>query len=397
MQIGIPGTSGATTDVMGDINFYSRNGTGAVVSRSLIRSGLDGATNSNSFTFFTMNAGTLAERFKIASTGAATFNTTATTAITMQSSASASGLRLKNNGGTASDWIIQSDGGVAATAAFRIYSVTADAYRMAILGNGNLGIGATTAPSRLSVYWDRSTAFAGSGIYDTQVYNASNHGGTITFGGTYNSGGSITEWSGIGGNKENTTDGDFSGTLVFYTRPNGSGMTERVRITSDGNQINYGNIFLNQTSVATINANATSIGINGIYYMNRGSGSGLSHVILGNGGNVIGGISSNTTNAQFNTSSDYRLKEDLKDFNALNILLNIKLYDFAWKLNNSRMYGVMAHELKEVLPYAVVGEKDEIDEDGNIKSQGVDYSLLTPILAKAIQELEARIKQLENK
>jgi hypothetical protein len=181
-----------------------------------------------------------------------------------------------------------------------------------------------------------------------------------------------------------------SNDILFRT-----GTVERMRITSDGNQINYCNIFLNQTSVATVNANATSIGINGIYYMNRGSGSGLSHVILGNGGNVIGSISSNTTNAQFNTSSDYRLKKDLKDFNALDVLLNMKLYDFAWKLNDSRMYGVMAHELKEILPYAVIGEKDELDENNNIKSQGVDYSLLTPILAKAIQEQQCTINTLK--
>ena len=75
MQIGIPGTSAATADVMGDINFFSRNGTGAVVSRSLIRSGLDGAINNNYFSFFTMNAGTLAERLKIASNGTANFDT----------------------------------------------------------------------------------------------------------------------------------------------------------------------------------------------------------------------------------------------------------------------------------------------------------------------------------
>jgi hypothetical protein len=168
-------------------------------------------------------------------------------------------------------------------------------------------------------------------------------------------------------------------------------------LTTAADTILSGNLFLNLTSVTTANSNSTSIGINGIYYMNRGSGAGLSHVILGNGGNVIGGITSNTTNAQFNTSSDYRLKEDLKDFNALNILSNIKLYDFAWKLNNSRMYGVLAHELKETLPYAVVGEKDELNEDGNIKSQGVDYSLLTPILAKAIQELSTKLDQANTK
>jgi hypothetical protein len=100
-------------------------------------------------TIVLQNNGTTA--LTIASTGAATFNTSATTAITMESSASASGLRLKNNGGTASDWIIQSDGGVAATAAFRIYSVTADAYRMSILGNGNVGIGTSSPLSLLQV------------------------------------------------------------------------------------------------------------------------------------------------------------------------------------------------------------------------------------------------------
>ena len=69
----------------------------------------------------------------------------------------------------------------------------------------------------------------------------------------------------------------------------------------------------------------------------------------------------------------------------------IPVYDFKWKTNESRSYGVMAHELQEVLPDAVVGEKDAEE------MQGVDYSKLTPILLKAIQELEARVKELENK
>ena len=61
------------------------------------------------------------------------------------------------------------------------------------------------------------------------------------------------------------------------------------------------------------------------------------------------------------------------------------------------MDGVLAHELQEVVPYAVTGEKDEVDNKGNIKIQNVDYSKLTPILIKAIQELTERIKTLENK
>ena len=55
------------------------------------------------------------------------------------------------------------------------------------------------------------------------------------------------------------------------------------------------------------------------------------------------------------------------------------------------MYGVIAHEIQEVLPYIVFGEKDAEN------MQSVDYSKLTPILLKAIQELKAEIDELKNK
>ena len=176
-----------------------------------------------------------------------------------------------------------------------------------------------------------------------------------------------------------------------------TGGSSKMRITSGGDVLmgygNVGNLLIRQTTNGTVDNNSQSIGNNGINYMNRVSGTGLYHIFFNNGNNIVGSITSNTTNTQFNTSSDYRLKKDLKDFNALNVLSNIKLYDFAWKLNDSRMYGVMAHELKEILPYAVVGEKDELDENNNIKSQGVDYSLLTPVLAKALQELNTKFEE----
>ena len=64
----------------------------------------------------------------------------------------------------------------------------------------------------------------------------------------------------------------------------------------------------------------------------------------------------------------------------------------------------MAHELAEVLPQSVSGEKDSLNEDGSMKPQGVDYSKIVPLLVKSIQELKAdndilksRIETLENK
>jgi hypothetical protein len=108
----------------------------------------------------------------------------------------------------------------------------------------------------------------------------------------------------------------------------------------------------------------------------------------------VGNISVTTTATAYNTSSDYRLKDDFRDFSGIDLISRIKIYDYAWKVDNSRSYGVKAHELQEVFPQAVSGEKDAVDENGNIQSQGVDYSKLVPILTKSIQEQQTQIEIL---
>jgi hypothetical protein len=113
-------------------------------------------------------------------------------------------------------------------------------------------------------------------------------------------------------------------------------------------------------------------------------------------GTARGSITYNGTNVLFTGTSDYRLKNDLKDFNGLNIINQLKTYDFNWIQADKRDYGMMAHELQEVLPNYVTGEKDAINKDGTIKTQGVDYSKLVPILVKAIQELKSEIEELKN-
>jgi hypothetical protein len=120
--------------------------------------------------------------------------------------------------------------------------------------------------------------------------------------------------------------------------------------------------------------------------------------------NVNGSISTNGTNVTYSTSSDYRLKTDLKNYNGICLINQIKTYDFAWKLNDARTYGVIAHELSDIIPYAVTGEKDALDERGCILPQAVDYSKIVTPLIKAAQEqqctiqcLTNRIEQLENK
>ena len=125
--------------------------------------------------------------------------------------------------------------------------------------------------------------------------------------------------------------------------------------------------------------------------MNRGSGVGLYHIAFGNGGNLVGTITSCTTATQFNTTSDYRLKTDLKNYNGICLINQIKTYDFAWKLNDARTYGVIAHELSDIIPYAVTGEKDALDERGCILPQSVDYSKIVTPLIKAVQEQQCTI------
>jgi hypothetical protein len=210
MQIGIPGTSAATTDVMGDINFYSRNGTGAVVSRSLIRSGLDGATNSNYFSFFTMNAGTLAERFKIASNGSISNS---------NAPASNYAFQILGNSGTGVSYgsVIQAGTNSSDVSLdVRNYSGTT---LLRVRGDGNVGIG-TSSPSTFLHVLGSNTS--GRGQLCIQSNNASNAAKATWYYDT-------TQQGEIG-----TTGGDFYA-LAVNNFPFYAGGSERMRITSGGN------------------------------------------------------------------------------------------------------------------------------------------------------------------
>jgi hypothetical protein len=89
---------------------------------------------------------------------------------------------------------------------------------------------------------------------------------------------------------------------------------------------------------------------------------------------------------------------------ALARVAALKPVTYSWKADGSAGEGFIAHELAEVVPDAVVGEKDAVNEDGSIKPQGIDTSFLVATLTAAIQEqqaiindLKARIETLESK
>ena len=91
---------------------------------------------------------------------------------------------------------------------------------------------------------------------------------------------------------------------------------------------------------------------------------------------TVGSISVTGSSTAYNTSSDYRLKEDwVAVANAATRVNALKPVNFAWKADGSRVDGFLAHELAEVVPEAVTGEKDAVelvdikDEDGNVTGQ----------------------------
>ena len=112
----------------------------------------------------------------------------------------------------------------------------------------------------------------------------------------------------------------------------------------------------------------------------------------------VGSISTNGTNVSFNTSSDYRLKTNVQPMTTgLATISQLKPVTYDWISDKSKGEGFIAHELQAVIPHAVTGEKDAVDENGKIKPQGVDYSKVVVHLVAAIQELSAKLAALEAK
>lgn len=112
-----------------------------------------------------------------------------------------------------------------------------------------------------------------------------------------------------------------------------------------------------------------------------------------------GSIQFNTNSVAYNTTSDYRLKENVVEMTgALDRVSQLKpsRFNFIGDVNVI-VDGFLAHEVQEIVPEAISGEKDAVDEDGNPDYQGIDQSKLVPLLVGAIQELKAEIELLKSK
>ena len=114
-------------------------------------------------------------------------------------------------------------------------------------------------------------------------------------------------------------------------------------------------------------------------------------------GSGVGSITIVSGQTAFNATSDYRLKEnEVTLANGLTRLNQLKPYNFNFIAHPDIVQdGFFAHEVAEVVPVAVTGEKDAVNDDGDIEPQQLDNSKLVPLLVKTMQELEARITELE--
>jgi hypothetical protein len=121
-------------------------------------------------------------------------------------------------------------------------------------------------------------------------------------------------------------------------------------------------------------------------------------IVFNNDNGQVGFINTIGSSTGYGTSSDYRLKTNVSPMiDALKTVSALKPCTYEWKVSGLSGEGFIAHELQEVVPHAVMGEKDAINEDGSIKPQGIDYSKIVVHLVAAIQELTAKIEELEKR
>lgn len=180
--------------------------------------------------------------------------------------------------------------------------------------------------------------------------------------------------------------------LLFATND-----TERARITSGGLMLlGVTSTLGGQTAYLTTRGTASDVGIT-VGVTNNGYNA---MKFLNQDNTVVGSIVNNSGGTAFNTTSDYRLKENVTPMTgALATVSALKPCTYTWKADGAAGQGFIAHELQAVVPDCVTGEKDATEtytDDNGVeqtrpKYQGVDTSYLVATLTAAIQELKAEL------
>ena len=200
---------------------------------------------------------------------------------------------------------------------------------------------------------------------------------------------------------DNVGGGSQAGHIEFNTKFSGGSRSEAMRIDSSGN-VGIGTTSVNGKfnvvhSAVCANLQMSASSGSTALRLERTNSDGEA-IFFVRGSTGVGNISLTSSSTAYNTSSDYRLKENVSyDFDATTRIKQLKPARFNFIADaDTTVDGFLAHEVSSVVPEAIFGEKDAVDEDGNPEYQGIDQSKLVPLLVKTIQELEARITTLEN-
>jgi hypothetical protein len=266
--------------------------------------------------------------------------------------------------------------------AYGIIFTTNGSERMRIDSSGNVCIGTTTAQITASGRGNITLNGSSSAIINMSTGDVNKaqifHGGTDMF----------------IGNQAN-------GYLMFQTNA-----TERMRITSGGNvwigttSSSFGSRFAVEKNGGDVVGFGNTNVVAGETVMTVKGGvnttdTTTTYIIFQRSDGTTRGtiVATGTNGVVYNTSSDYRLKENIEPMTgALAKVQALNPVTYKWKEDGLDGQGFVAHELAEVFPDAVTGEKDAVNEDGSIKPQGIDTSVLVATLAAAIKELNAKVE-----
>ncbi len=182
-----------------------------------------------------------------------------------------------------------------------------------------------------------------------------------------------------------------SGALKFYST---AASAERMRITSGG-EVLIGTTSGGSSSALHLKGAATLC----VMQNDDANGGTYQTTVLfrNSSGTPVGTIKSNSTSVAYNSASDYRLKENVADMTgaiARVKTLAPKRFNFIADADTT-VDGFLAHEAQTVVPEAVSGTHNEVDDDGNAVMQGIDQSKLVPLLTGALQEAITKIEALE--
>jgi len=335
--------------------------------------------------FYTRPLGSaLAKRLTITSGGNATLNGY------LKLGTSASQTILGDFGETNTYLINYNSGG---TLKFLVGGGSSSNEKLTILSTGNVGIG--TTPNSWTSAWTVLQLTTGALFTtDTTVGTPSGQVGLANnyyYDGTNN----IRTYNGFASDYL-----QFNGNHLF--RVAGSGNAGTYPSFINALQILSGGTVLIGATTATSVAKLQLVSSNAFYgFVDTAQVSNLGNPagFFNSAKTFVGGISTNNTSTAFNTSSDYRLKENVKPItDALSRLNQLKPSRFNFIADADKIVdGFIAHEVQDIVPEAISGEKNAINEDGTPKYQGIDQSKIVPLLTAAIQEQQNIIEDLKSR